>query len=300
MSTKLEGKITLMKRLRRNPIWERADYGYCWVDLLLLANDQDRETFIKGEKVALKRGQLAWSIRGLEEEWGKSAEWIERFLSFCKDQGMVKVECRKGRGTVITVVNYDAYNAPNTDTVSGTEPDTVSGTEPERKGEEGIGNRKGERATPPEKPANAGFVEVPDEAEVLAFARGYSGDMTRGIPAGIPDVWTTDWFRYKVGAGILPKKWREKMAQDFQRDWVAGHPKARGAAAAARGDARLTTVGQTPAQVRFKLDRELEEVQERLDHAAELDEPPRLKDVAREKVLKALIKALESNNKTQP
>ena len=293
MSEKLEGKICLMKRLRRNPVWERHDYGYCWVDLLLLANDQDRETFIKGEKVFLKRGQLAWSIRSLEEEWGKSAEWIERFLTFCKEHGMVKVEARKNRGTLITVLNYDAYNPPVAVTEPDTKPDsdpvTEPDTKPEWKGEVGNGNRKGERATPPENPENAGFAEAPDESEVLAFAASFPGDLPRGIPAGIPAVWSADWFRYKVGTGTLPKKWREKMAADFARDFTARHPKALGAHGVTRPAGQG---GRTAAQERFELSRELEELQVRLDAAYENSIEPSAKDRAREKELKSLIKAL--------
>ena len=293
MSDTLEGKICLKKRLRRHPVWERPDYGYCWVDLLLLANDRDRETFIKGERVALKRGQLAWSIRSLEEEWGKSAEWIERFLSFCKDQGMLKVEARKNRGTVITVMNYDAYNPPEPDTKpdsdSGAEPDT----KPEWKGEVGTGNGKGERANPPETPANAGYAEAPWDAEILGCAQAFPGDLARGIPARIPDTWALDWCRYKVGAGTLPKKWREKMAAEFVRDWVAGHPKARGAQNKKNGAG--SPDGRTPAQARFELSRELEEVQERLEAAYDSNIEPDRKDVAREKELKAGLKALAPN-----
>ena len=290
-----------MKRLRRNPVWERHDYGYCWVDLLLLANDQDRETFIKGEKVALKRGQLTWSIRSLEEEWGKSAEWIASFFAFCQDHGMLKVEARKNRGTLITVLNYDAYNPlkkhTEPDTKPDTKPDTEPDTEPEWKGEVGNGNRKGERASPPANAANAGFVEAPAEAEVLAWARAYPGDMARGIPATMPDTWAVDWFRYKVGAGTLPKKWREKMALDFAADFTARHPKALGTIKKTAGNlpGGKSPDGQTPAQARYKLDRELEEVTERLEAAFELNTPPRPKDVRREAELKALIKALATD-----
>ena len=77
---------------------------------------------------------------------------------------------------------------------------------------------------PPDEPE---FAELPAESEVLAQAAGYPGDLARAIPAGIPAVWATDWCRYKAGTGQWPKKWREKMAADFQRDWQNGHPKAR-------------------------------------------------------------------------
>ena len=285
MSKTLEGQICLVKRLRRNPVWQRHDYGYCWVDLLMLANDQNREEWIQGEKIALLRGQTAWSLRSLEKEWKKSGEWLARFLQFLTDEGMITVDSNRRR-TIITILNYEAYNPPITVSETDAEAGTVTVSETEQKGEVGTGNRKGERASAPENTANDGFVEVPDEAEVLTFGRDYAGDIARGIPATIPDTWALDWFRYKVGAGTLPKKWREKMAADFARDFTARHPKALG------GVRSASPSGRTPAQQRFELSRELEELQVRLDAAYENSITPSAKDRDREKELKALIKAL--------
>ena len=90
----LLGSITLVKRLRQNAVWQRHDYGYCWVDLLMLANDEERETFVQGEKIKLLRGQLCWSLRSLEKEWKKSGEWLTRFLQFLTDEGTPDIKVR--------------------------------------------------------------------------------------------------------------------------------------------------------------------------------------------------------------
>ena len=283
----LNGTIQLTRRLRDHVVWDQdpACYGKAWVDLLLLANDAPRQVTIHGEVIPLKRGQLAWSQRRLEEQWKRTDFWVRRFLKFCEEQTMITLDVTRRR-TIITIINFDAYNLPkncaNLETESGTDLETESGTDLEQKGETGRGIGNGERP-----PAKNDFVEVPDEAEVLAYGRSYAGDLARGIPAGMPVTWVSDWLRYKVGTGTLPKKWREKMALDFARDYTARHPKALGGPVVGKG-----SNGRTPAQQRFELSRELEELQVRLDAAYENSIEPSVKDRAREKELKALIKAL--------
>ena len=277
----LRGSITVTKRLRQHAIWDREpfSYGQAWIDLLLLANDAPRPVTINGEVIQLERGQLAWSQRKLELEWQRSGEWVARFLRFCQDETMITIASKKNRGTIISILNYEAYNTlePVTDSV------TDSVTEPEWNKERGIGSRKGEG-----KPhQNEGFVEAPSKAEVVEFAAQYPGDLARGIPAVIRDVWSLDWIRYKVSSGTLEKKWREKMVLDWVRDWTNGHPKARG-----QKNAGIQAGGRTPAQARFELSRELEDLQERLNAAYETNVEPRHADVQREKELKKLIKNL--------
>ena len=302
MTDTLQGSITLTKRLRRNPVWERVDYGYCWVDLLLLANDQERETFIQGEKVTLKRGQLAWSLRSLEKEWKKSGEWVSKFLSFCKDHDMITVESNR-RYTIITILNYEAYNPLFTVTEPDTETGSVTVTEPEQKGEMGIGNRKGEvprpsRSTP--------FPEIPSDETVQQYCADYR-DQARGVTAGIPEVWWRGWLANLLSRrGAFPNDWKRALTNAFTADFIARHPKALASvrldtAGTGTGDSKLKKTGapfsagagQSPAQVRFKLDRELEDVQARLDAAHETSTEPKASDKRRENELKQMIKNLE-------
>ncbi len=288
MSDTLQGKITISKRLRRHAVWDQepACYGKAWVDLLLLANDAPRAVTIHGEMIQLQRGQLAWSQRRLEMEWKRSDFWVKRFLKYCQDETMILLDVTRRR-TIITILNYEAYNPlisrTDLDTDLDSEHRTDLDTDLEQKGETGRGIGKGE-AKPPQ---NQDFAELPPEAEVLSFAAGYPGDLARGIPAVIPATWASDWFRYKAGSGQWPKKWREKMAADFMRDWVAGHPKAR--------SLRTTTIqapGRSPAQARFELSRELEEIQARLDACHENGVEPEARDSKREKELKKLLREM--------
>ena len=270
----LTGNITINKRLLDHPVWERdpACYGRAWVDLIALANDAPRTTSVHGEAIRLARGQLAWSQRSLEKRWQRSDLWVKTFLNFCQDTTMIRLDVNRRR-TIITIINYDVYNPPE----NGTDLDT----DLEQKVESGIGigNREGK----PQQ--NEAFVEVPSEAEVLAFGLAYPGDLARGIPRSMPQTWVTDWFRYKARSGNLQKKWREKMTADFTGDFMAGHPKAR-----ALENKKLG--GRSPAQARFELSRELEAVQARLDALYEVGAEASRRDQEREKELKKLIKEM--------
>jgi hypothetical protein len=287
----LHGNITISRRLREHAVWQKPDYGWAWIDLLMLANNRECTKQINGQFIDVKRGQLLWSLRSLEIEWHKSGEFIAGFLRFCQDKNMIRVESIKNRGTIITILNYEDYNPPIADsetvTNTATEADSETVTNTEWNGEMRNENKKGERATPPKNLEKAGFSEVPSESEVLTVAEAFPGDLARGIPAHIPARWAADWFRYKFGSGQWPKKWREKLALDFRNDWLAGHPKARSGAGGA-----IQTAGRSPAQARFEMSRELEEIQERLDACHENDVPAAAKDKARERELLKLLKDL--------
>lgn len=295
MATMLQGGITLVKRLRQNPVWQRHDYGYCWVDLLMLANDEPRETFVQGEKIALQRGQLAWSLRSLEKEWKKSGEWLTRFLSFLTDEGMITVDSNRRR-TIITILNYEAYNPAKTVTDTDTETGSKADTETEQKGEVGKGNGKGERASapPPES-----FSEIPDDKTIQSFCGDYR-DAARGVNHGIGEVWWRGWLaNLSRSSRPFPSNWKRALTTAFTADLVARHPKA---IAALTGTTEVPTTGnpenkknaatRSPAQARFEVSRELEAVSERLDACHEIGAQPDAKDLQREKELKKQLKEL--------
>ena len=301
--TDLLGSIRLHKRLRKNPVWERPDYGYCWVDLLMLANDEDRETFVQGEKVALQRGQLCWSLRSLEKEWKKSGEWLTRFLQFLTDEGMITVDSNRRR-TIITVLNYSAYNPTEAGSETVTDTGTEAGSETEQKGERGNGKRKGERASaPPETP----FPEIPDDKTVECFCGSYR-DVARGVTKGIGEVWWRGWMASRLGGrSPFPTDWQRALTSAFTADLIARHPKAVAAVSGAQsnhldqGASEITPQkknaaailnGRSPAQARFELDKELKALTERLDAAHEIGVQPSAKDVAREREIRQQLREL--------
>ena len=227
----------LAKRLRRHPIWRREpfSYGQAWADLIMLANDRARTVTVNGESFELKRGQLAWSLRRLEIEWDRSGEWVAGFLKFCRDQSMVRVNSSR-RHTIITILNYEAYNhrqtvtepdtetvtEPDTETVTETGTETVSktGTEPgtttEQKVEVGRkegGNWKEEDAREPH------FRESISDEVVLQFAADWGGEMATGTPV-IDPVWTVQWLARINGRREWPGNWRRCLVSQWRAEWM--------------------------------------------------------------------------------
>lgn len=102
------GWIALHRQLLDNWVWQKADTGYAWVDLLLLANHEDVKVMYKGEVVTFQRGTVNRSIASLADRWGWSRDKARRFLSALESDGMVRVNATTNK-TTITIVKYDDF-----------------------------------------------------------------------------------------------------------------------------------------------------------------------------------------------
>lgn len=279
------GTINVTKRIRQNPIWQRKDYGWAWIDLCLIANDDDREVFVNGQRVRIRRGQVLRSLRSLEAEWEVSGEWLDRFLHFCRDEGMIRVEKKTNRYTIITILNYEAYNPKTTvtETVSetvtepGTETTTETvtepGTETERNKEVGSGKWKGEAPLPERN--------LPSNEEVEAFCSMFAGIPALGIPPGVPEGWWTGWLAERLrNPSRFPADWQRDLVLKLRQDFVNRHPKLRslngawvvGEVFGKNGGEKAG--GKTVAQQMFELDRAIKE--KRLQSAGFEDTQPEL------------------------
>jgi hypothetical protein len=120
----LKGQICLVRALADHAIWQ-GDLALrgAWVDLLLRANTEDALILQRGEAVEVRRGQLAWSVKGLADKWLCCEEKAAKYLAWFAKTGCIRVESTKRR-TLITILNYDIYQ---TDTVPGSDTDTVPG-----------------------------------------------------------------------------------------------------------------------------------------------------------------------------
>lgn len=108
-----EGWISLYRSLLDNWVWQRQDYGYAWVDLLLLANHEDVKGVYRGEVVTYERGTVNRSIAYLADRWGWSRTKTRNFLKALESDGMVHIKKTPNR-TVILLVNYSDFQNPKT------------------------------------------------------------------------------------------------------------------------------------------------------------------------------------------
>lgn len=106
-----QGWIKLHRKIRDcDAIWDDKPFsrGQAWIDLLLMANHEDKEVFFDGAIYEVKRGQRLTSIRKLSEQWGWSRTKTTKFLNELEKVEMLHVKSDTKK-TVLTIVNYDFY-----------------------------------------------------------------------------------------------------------------------------------------------------------------------------------------------
>ena len=93
-----------------------------FIDLVQLARFKPGTTTIRGIKIQLERGQLAWSQKALADRWGWSRNKVARYLNGLAGNGKnpwtrngIEMEQQialqtSNEITVITVKNYDGKN----------------------------------------------------------------------------------------------------------------------------------------------------------------------------------------------
>lgn len=88
---------------------ERFNRAMCWIDLLLLAEwKEERFFFIRGNKVVVKRGQVATSIKELCQRWGLSNNTVINRLKEMEADGRISINHSR-LVNLITIVNYSLY-----------------------------------------------------------------------------------------------------------------------------------------------------------------------------------------------
>ena len=112
--TMSKGWISLHRQIWDNWVWKDKPFskGQAWIDLLLMANYEDKKVLIGNQLITVKRGSFVTSVRKLCDRWGWSNTKVRAFLSLLEQDGMliVKSDAKK---TTITIVNYSDYQDSN-------------------------------------------------------------------------------------------------------------------------------------------------------------------------------------------
>lgn len=110
------GWISIHRKIQDNLIWNDKPFnrGAAWIDLLLLANHEDRQVLFNGNAIRVKRGEKVTSLRQLSERWGWSITKVKKFLNLLSDEKMISYKS-DSKKTVYNIVNYEVYqNSENT------------------------------------------------------------------------------------------------------------------------------------------------------------------------------------------
>jgi hypothetical protein len=84
-----------------------------WVDILMMANHEDKKILLGNKLIEVKRGSFITSEAKLMDRWGWSKSKLRSFLKLLQNDGMItkKTDHKK---TAITVVNYSVYQNKET------------------------------------------------------------------------------------------------------------------------------------------------------------------------------------------
>ena len=111
-----QGWVPIKRQIQEHWLWKDKPFsqGQAWIDLIMLANYEDKKMPYKGEIITCERGTVNLSISYLANRWGWSRDKTRRFLKLLESDGMVTVNATTHR-TTITLENYSIYNdAPTT------------------------------------------------------------------------------------------------------------------------------------------------------------------------------------------
>ena len=208
-----EGWIKIHRQVLHHPMYYAEPFTrmQAWFDLLLLANIEDRDMFIRGNRIAVKRGMVVNSKDWLAGRWRWSRGKVTRYLDMLETEGMIEQQ-KSNVITCISITKFDYYQLdgiPN-GTTDGRQTDskqTADGQQTDnRRTADGrqyknIYNKKNNSAHARTREGVVDFVP-PLEEEVNAYAvsHGISMDV-----AGFMDYYRANGWM----AGKAPMKdWR--------------------------------------------------------------------------------------------
>lgn len=113
---KKKGYILLWRSLQDLWLWnidEPYDSRSAWIDLLMMANHEDKKVPYGKGFVIVKRGQKLTSQRKLAEKWHWTRNRVKRYLNTLQNDGMIYADTTRG-DTTITIVNYDSFQVSPT------------------------------------------------------------------------------------------------------------------------------------------------------------------------------------------
>lgn len=105
------GWISIHRKIQQSDIWldkEPFDKRSAWIDLIMMANHEDRQALFDGKFIEVKRGEKITSLRMLSEKWKWSRNKVKRFLKLLESGSMIELKIDHQK-TTYNIVNYNVY-----------------------------------------------------------------------------------------------------------------------------------------------------------------------------------------------
>ena len=106
----LQGWISVHRQIQEHWLWADKPFskGQAWIDMLMLANHEDKQILLGKEVVTVKTGSFVTSEVKLADRWGWSRHKVRDFLDILKTEKMINKVSDRQR-TTIFVDNYAEY-----------------------------------------------------------------------------------------------------------------------------------------------------------------------------------------------
>lgn len=118
-----QGYIKLWRKIQDSDSWteEKFTRSQAWIDLIILANHKSGHIRLRGIKVNIDRGQLAYSELSLAKRWKWSRGKVRRFLKELSSNPVQQIIQQTNNLTsLISIVNYNQYQGTEQQTVQQT------------------------------------------------------------------------------------------------------------------------------------------------------------------------------------
>ena len=103
-----KGWIKLHRAIMDNWVYQDSYMFHCWIDLLLLANYEQKKIPVFKRLVVIEAGQHLTSYRKLADRWQCNTRTVKKILDTFQSDGMIAYESRYG-GTLVSISNYKQY-----------------------------------------------------------------------------------------------------------------------------------------------------------------------------------------------
>ena len=119
------GWIKIHRSILDHWIWNDAQKFHWWLELLFMANWEQKKVVAGNTIVTVERGQMIASNSFLMEKWGVCTHTVRNFLRLLETDGMI-TQTTYPKFNIITICNYDKYQHKETDKVTpNTDPNVI-------------------------------------------------------------------------------------------------------------------------------------------------------------------------------
>lgn len=119
------GWIKISRDLPDHWLWQDAERLKWWLDLIFMAQWEDKQWMHDSHRFILRRGQIVASVSYLVERWKRSKPTVINFLKQLEQDGMIERETLYRQTPIITICNYESYQDnvnPTLDTIKNLDP----------------------------------------------------------------------------------------------------------------------------------------------------------------------------------